>query len=87
MLCFATMPRTICAAALYPRRLVSAAQQVRVDEELLVLLVTTWAIRTGRIPPARPPGQLTAEELMEFWADDQIATGDLPHNKRGAAKV
>ncbi|MCK2218782.1 hypothetical protein MF672_034050 [Actinomadura sp. ATCC 31491] len=42
------------------------------DEHLLVTLVTTWVLATGRRPPAARPGDLTAEELIEFWADDRL---------------
>lgn len=48
------------------------------DDQLLTLLVTAWALDTGRIPPTRPPEQLTAAELIDFWADDQTATGNPP---------
>lgn len=48
------------------------------DDQLLVLLVTTWALATGRIPPDRPADQLTAGELIAFWADEQTVTGRLP---------
>ncbi|MBO3751923.1 hypothetical protein J5X84_38135 [Streptosporangiaceae bacterium NEAU-GS5] len=43
------------------------------DAQLATMLVTTWALQTGRIPPRRPPDQLSAEELIEFWADDAWA--------------
>ena len=41
------------------------------DEQLLVTLVTTWVLVTGRTPPARRPDDLTPEELIDFWADDR----------------
>ncbi|MFC4533908.1 hypothetical protein [Sphaerisporangium dianthi] len=74
MLSFATITRTARAAARPARAATPKARQTRLDEELLGLLVTTWAVRTGRTPPRRPPHQLTAEELMDFWADDETAT-------------
>ncbi|MEV7011992.1 hypothetical protein [Streptosporangium sp. NPDC051022] len=48
------------------------------EDQLLVLLVTTWALISGRIPPNRPADQLTDTELIAFWADDQTATGSPP---------
>lgn len=43
------------------------------DDQLLTLLVTVWALTTGRIPPNRPADELTETELIAFWADDQTA--------------
>ncbi|MGW0805749.1 hypothetical protein [Nonomuraea sp. NPDC002799] len=40
------------------------------DERLLVTLLTTWVLATGRPPPAVRPDDLTPEELIDFWADD-----------------
>lgn len=48
------------------------------DEQLLILLVTIWALQSGRIPPSRPPDQLGAAELIAFWADERTATGNPP---------
>lgn len=42
------------------------------DEHLLVTLLTTWVLATGRTPPAARPDDLTPEELIDFWADDRI---------------
>lgn len=42
------------------------------DLEMARMLFTVWAARTGRILPAIPVADLSAEELIEFWADDQI---------------
>jgi hypothetical protein len=43
------------------------------DDQLLALLLTTiWATRTGRALPARPVSELSAAELVDFWADDQL---------------
>jgi hypothetical protein len=42
------------------------------DERLLVTLLTTWVLATGRTPPAVRPDDLTPEELIDFWADDRI---------------
>ncbi|MER7505993.1 hypothetical protein AB0L05_24250 [Nonomuraea pusilla] len=43
------------------------------DDQLLVLLVATWVLATGRTPPDRPIDQLGPEELIAFWADDETA--------------
>ena len=40
------------------------------DEHLLIILVTTWVLATGRTPPAKRPEDLTPDELIDFWADD-----------------
>lgn len=42
------------------------------DELLLVTLLTTWVLVTGRTPPAARPDQLSPEELIAFWADDRM---------------
>jgi hypothetical protein len=50
------------------------------DDELLALvLIATWASRTGRLLPIGvPPADLTQQELIAFWADDQIPTSAPP---------
>ncbi|MEV4165519.1 hypothetical protein [Nonomuraea dietziae] len=45
---------------------------VREDEWLLNVLVTTWALTTGRLPPRGRPEALSRDELIEFWADDRF---------------
>lgn len=43
------------------------------DTALLTLtLFTTWAARTGRVLRDVPISDLTADELVEFWTDDQL---------------
>jgi hypothetical protein len=42
------------------------------DVVLARSLFTTWAIRTGRALRPLPLTELTAEELADFWADDQL---------------
>ncbi|QXJ21844.1 hypothetical protein AGRA3207_002745 [Actinomadura graeca] len=45
----------------------------RGDDAFLALsLITIWATRTGRTLRAVPIGELTADELEDFWADDQL---------------
>lgn len=48
------------------------------SEEMATLLVTVWALQSGRIPLTPPFDRFTAEELMTFWADDLTATGPSP---------
>jgi hypothetical protein len=42
------------------------------DRALALLLITVWAARTGRVPRPVPVSELTPEELVNFWADDQL---------------
>jgi hypothetical protein len=44
----------------------------RDDRTLALLLVTVWAARTGRVLRPVPVNELTSEELVDFWADDQL---------------
>lgn len=47
------------------------------DDLLAFLLVNTWTLITGRVLRSDvPPTELSAEELIDFWADDHIACGD-----------
>jgi hypothetical protein len=44
------------------------------DELLARVLVTSWTLATGRTLRAGvPPNSHSADELISFWADDQIA--------------
>lgn len=45
------------------------------DDDLLArVLITNWTLATGRIlPPGVAPQSLTEDELISFWADDQMA--------------
>jgi hypothetical protein len=42
------------------------------DRALALLLITTWATRTGRVLRPAPVSELAPEELVNFWADDQL---------------
>ena len=42
------------------------------DAALARSLFITWAIRTGRALRPVPVTELTSEELIDFWADDQL---------------
>jgi hypothetical protein len=44
----------------------------RTDAVLALALFTVWAARTGRNLRPVPLSELTAEELITFWADDQV---------------
>ncbi|MGW4644016.1 hypothetical protein ACWEN6_36230 [Sphaerisporangium sp. NPDC004334] len=74
MLSFATVTRAARMGAKPPRHAAPHPREARLDAELLGLLITTWAVRTGRTPPAGPPHQLTPEELIAFWSDPQTAS-------------
>jgi hypothetical protein len=39
------------------------------DEHLALMLMTVWALSTGRVMPDGPPWLLTEEELIDFWAE------------------
>jgi hypothetical protein len=43
-----------------------------IDAVLALSLYTIWVARTGRILRNVPISELTPEELIEFWADDQL---------------
>lgn len=42
------------------------------DDIVAVALITVWAVRTGRALRDAPAEQWSAEELIAFWADDQL---------------
>ncbi|HEY7489452.1 MAG TPA: hypothetical protein VH912_33750 [Streptosporangiaceae bacterium] len=43
------------------------------DSDVVAMaLYAIWAIRTGRTLRNAPISELTAEELEDFWADDQL---------------
>jgi len=42
------------------------------DRALALLLITAWATRTGRMLRPVPVSKLAPEELVNFWADDQL---------------
>ena len=45
------------------------------DELLARVLITSWSLATGRtLRGGVTPQSLTEDELISFWADDQIAT-------------
>ena len=52
----------------------SQPEQDGSDDRILALaLITVWATRTGRTLRNVPAGELSPDELMTFWADDQLA--------------
>jgi hypothetical protein len=53
----------------------------RADISLTLALYTVWAARTGRVLREVPVTELSPDELIDFWADDQLdysATRLLP---------
>jgi hypothetical protein len=42
------------------------------DRALTLSLITAWTMRTGRVLRSVRISELTAEELVNFWADDQL---------------
>jgi len=47
------------------------------DEFVARLLVDIWTLATGRTLRCDvPPHELTAEELIDFWSDDQLDAED-----------
>lgn len=60
------------------------------DEATMALtLVTTWIIRTGRSIPPVPVNELSAEEIEDFWADEQMLdkeTSSPSHAQQLSAK-
>ena len=50
------------------------------DADLARLLITSWMLATGRALRADvPPHLLSQDELITFWADDQLAAaGEAP---------
>jgi hypothetical protein len=48
---------------------ISAADR---DDIALTALIVIWAVRTGRALRDVPAEQWSSEELIAFWADDQL---------------
>jgi hypothetical protein len=46
----------------------------REDELLARVLITSWSLATGRTLRSASPQTLTEEELISFWADDEMAS-------------
>jgi hypothetical protein len=60
----------------------SAMMTLSTDELLGSLLISTWSLTTGRRLRADvPPDELTEHELIEFWADDQLASAPPWHHR------
>jgi hypothetical protein len=60
-----------------PRRNISRRWADRGDEDELLarVLITSWTLATGRTLRAGVPAQSHSEdELITFWADDQMTT-------------
>jgi hypothetical protein len=39
------------------------------DDQLALTLMTVWALDKGRAMPRVPPGCLTEQQLIDFWAE------------------
>jgi hypothetical protein len=53
-----------------PRRVNGPDPQRSDDEHIAYMLIRIWALTTGRtLRSDVPPDQLSAEELIDFWAD------------------
>lgn len=39
------------------------------DDHLVLTLMTVWALGTGRAMPGSPPGCLSEQQLIDFWAE------------------
>lgn len=50
----------------------ASGQRPHDDELLREVLTVIWAIRTGRRLPPVPVSDLSPEELVAFWADDEL---------------
>ncbi len=49
------------------------------DELLARILITSWSLATGQIlRPGVTPELLTEDELISFWADDQLTAAPSP---------
>ena len=47
----------------------------RADDLLAAILITNWALATGRTLPAGvAPRSLSEEDLISFWADDRMTS-------------
>jgi hypothetical protein len=58
----------------------SAVSHVHDDDEILArLLIISWTLATGRtLRGDVPPQMLSAEELISFWADEQMTADHAP---------
>jgi hypothetical protein len=57
------------------RRFFSRAVRHSGEDELVArVLITSWSLATGRTLRGVAPQSLTEDELINFWADDQMAT-------------
>jgi hypothetical protein len=63
-----------------PRRFFGRPMRQANEDELLArVLITSWSLATGRtLRPGIAPELLTEDELISFWADDQLAAATSP---------
>ena len=60
------------------RRAASGRGRAQTEDDLLAfLLIHTWTLTTGRVLRSDvPPAELSAAELIAFWADERTAAPD-----------
>jgi hypothetical protein len=57
----------------YPRFARRPRRRANEDELLAQVLITSWSLATGRtLRPGVAPELLTEDELISFWADDEL---------------
>lgn len=69
----AALPDVIASTALPTARRTAAGKTAGSGDDSLLaaLYMRMWALASGRpLPRDVPPGELTEEELVSFWADD-----------------
>jgi hypothetical protein len=52
------------------------------DAALAHVLFTLWAARTGRVLRPVPVTELTQDELIDFWTDDQLDLSTRSHSPK-----
>ena len=63
------MRRSLAPAAPADGRYVAVPDD---DQVLALMLIAIWTVRTGRALRTVPVRELSPEELVNFWADDQL---------------
>lgn len=63
----------------HPRFFGHLMRHANQDELLARVLITSWSLATGRIlRPGVAPELLTEDELISFWADDELTAVPSP---------
>jgi hypothetical protein len=42
---------------------------LKTDDHLALMLMTMWALSTGRAIPEAPPDDMTVQQLIDFWGE------------------